>query len=151
MPNSTYDWIVRLKSVELEFKATSFSTNRVLSEVKRDTTILERELDVGDLNRAIEHLEGTFIVRLFAEFETCLRRYWNKDRPIAKKTPAEVLLDRVGGKSLVPQNLISKTHNVRELRNLLIHERDEEIQTMILIGDARHHLCTFLSYLPREW
>jgi len=75
MPPKKYAWLDQIKSVEREFRAVSFATRRLLAEVQRDPTILQAGPELRDLRSAAELVEGTYVIRLFAEFETGLRSY----------------------------------------------------------------------------
>ena len=49
------------------------AVDRLLEGARRDPTILSGDLNLHDIINASERLEGTYIIRLFAEFETGLR------------------------------------------------------------------------------
>lgn len=140
----------RVKAVEREHTATRFATDRLLDVVRQDPTALKGNFRVKDLHVASDRLEGTYIIRLFAEFETSLRMFWlasrGKDSPLRTRD----LLSGVGARRKVPHDRIQNAHDVREYRNLLVHEREEEIEP-IPIARARSHLCSFLSFLSLEW
>jgi len=146
MPFDTFEWIRRVKAVEREHTAMRFATDRLLGLVRQDSTALTGELKVKDIQTASERLEGTYIIRLFAEFETSLRMFWvsrgRKTRP-----SISVLLGKVGATCHVSDGWIQKAHDVREYRNFLVHEREEDIEP-IQILQAQKHLCRFLSRLP---
>jgi hypothetical protein len=50
----------------------------------------------------------------------------------------------------IPDTQRDNVHSVREYRNSLAHERDDEPET-ILIAAARHFLCHYFSFLPQQW
>lgn len=60
------------------------------------------------------------------------------------------LLESVGARCKIPDDWIRNAHHVRDYRNVLIHEREEE-QEPVSIARARSHLCCFLSKLPLTW
>ena len=150
MPSNPSEWMKRVKAVEREHTATQFATENLLDVVHRDPTALQGDLRVKDLRVASDRLEGTYIIRLFAEFETILRMFWQASRGKDSPSRTRDLLDGVGAKRKVPHDRIQNAHEVRKYRNLLVHEREEEIEP-IPIGQARGHLCRFLSFLPFQW
>jgi hypothetical protein len=97
-----------------------------------------------------ERLDGTYLIRLFAEFETGLRRFW----PTAKRTepPGRTrdLMDGVGATCGIDHIVRDHAHAVREYRNALVHERDEPVAPLP-VAVARSHLCRFFGFLPPNW
>jgi hypothetical protein len=150
MPHDRYDWIRRIKSVEREYASMRLATNRLLDESRRDSTILREDLKLRDIVNASGFLEGTYIIRLFAEFETGLRLFW----PTAKRPdpPGRTrdLIDGVAATRRIPDDERTNAHDVREYRNFLVHEREEEV-VPISIAKAGSHLCRFFSFLPLTW
>lgn len=102
-----------------------------------------------DLVSAVEKVEGTYITRMFAEFETAIRSYWRTIKP-KTRTPVEVMLNRVADRLTIPAKVKDGVHAVREYRNHLIHERDHAVEP-VAISDARHWLATYLARLPKQW
>jgi hypothetical protein len=86
---------------------------------------------------------------MFAEFETGVRSYWRTIRPRAR-TPVESLLARVGDRCEIPLDVIQDAQTVREYRNQLVHDRDEQVKA-VTIADARHRLATYFARLPIKW
>ena len=74
MPHNRHDWLRRIKAIEREHSSTRLALDRLLEEARRDPTILTGDLKFHDIVVASDRLEGTYIIRLFAEFETGLRR-----------------------------------------------------------------------------
>ena len=70
MPLETLRWLDRLKGVEREYRIVRLATDRLAAEAAHDPTILGRTLRVREIGPASQRLEGTYVVRLFAEFET---------------------------------------------------------------------------------
>jgi hypothetical protein len=152
MSNKTHEWMQHFKAVELEYRATRLATDRLIAAVRRDATVLSADPDirVRDIREASRNLEGTYIVRLFAEFETGLRRFW----PSAKRTepPSRTrdLLDGVAAARSIENDRVKNAHAVREYRNRLLHERDEDV-TPVSISEARSHLMRYFGFLPPIW
>ncbi len=110
-----------------------------------------------DLDSAAERAESTYLIRMWAEFETALRSYWRH-----KTAPGPD--DRIGTKNLVDwmagvkqgravsADVRDDVHEVREYRNLMVHERDDQMPPAeVSIEEARKRLNTLLHCLPIEW
>jgi hypothetical protein len=143
-------WIRNIKAVEREFLAARYSVDRSLRQVRRDPTILTGDLRVREIARAAEFLEGTYIIRLFAEFETALRLYFQKARRRPPPSKTRDLLDSVAARRGIPLEPLRNAHAVRDYRSVLVHEREEGAEQMT-IGEARGHLCVYFGFLPRDW
>ena len=107
--------------------------------------------DLEDLDSTDENLEGTYIIRMFAEFETGVRSFWRwrRNRPYAR-TGVELMLDLVRALCGIPDEVLEDAHRVRIYRNKLVHDRDEEVEA-VTIADARHRLATYFARLPIQW
>ncbi len=150
MPRKIDEWQRRIKAVEREFKSTRLAVDRLQSEATRDPAILNNAISLRDIGQASERLNGTYIVRLFAEFETGLRQFWLADRGTNPPTRTRALLVGIAATRKIPPDQLDNAHKVREHRNNLIHERDEE-SDLVSVTDARHHLCHFFSFLSPNW
>lgn len=149
MPQRRFDWHERIKAVEREYWSTRIAIDRLSAQVTHDPGILGNGPRPRDLESADENLEGTYLIRMFAEFETGVRSYWRTIRPRAR-TPVESLLARVGDRCEIPLDVIQDAQTVREYRNQLVHDRDEQVKA-VTIADARHRLATYFARLPIKW
>jgi hypothetical protein len=149
MPHSRFDWHERIKSVELEHRSVRVAVDRLLEVASQDPGVLGIGLRPRNLNRADENLEATYLIRMFAEFETAIRSFWKTVRPKAR-TQTEGLLDRVGDRCKIPDEAARNAQVVRAYRNKLVHERDKECEA-VTIAEARSRLATYLAFLPQEW
>jgi hypothetical protein len=143
------DWQDRIKAVEREFLAVRIATDRLQQEVVREPAILRSRVEPRDLSRASEALETTYLIRMFAEFETGLRLFWATLRDTNPRTVD--LLNGIAGQRGIPDEERDNAHAVREYRNSLVHVHEDEEAEPIPIGTARGRLCTFFSFLPVEW
>jgi hypothetical protein len=150
MPSNKFEWIRRIKAVEREHTATRFATDRLIDIAHNNPTALRDDLRVHDLKNASDQLEGTYIIRLFAEFETSLRLFWFSSRKRDPPSRTRDLLDGVGAGRKIPHKQIQNAHVVREYRNALVHEREKDMES-ISIEQSRSHLCYYLNFLPLEW
>src|SRR5947207_2118597 len=137
MPNDLHDWLRRIKSIEREHASTRLAVDRLLEEAYRDPTILTGDLKLHDIIIASEHLEATYIIRLFAEYETGLRLFWKTIRDTEPVTLD--LLNGIAARRGIPHNRVASAHAVRVYRNSLVHERGEEV-VPISIAEARGYL-----------
>ncbi|HZK82436.1 MAG TPA: hypothetical protein VFC46_15245 [Humisphaera sp.] len=113
-----------------------------------DPGILQGNLRHGEIVLALKNLEGTYIIRLFAEFESGAREYW--DAKWATDPKAVDLLDGLAARCRIPVMQTDSAHSVRDYRNALVHERDNK-PDVVPIDKARSYLCHFFSYLPPRW
>jgi hypothetical protein len=146
--NSTSIWIVRIKSIQRDHALTRLALDRLLDEARRSPTILAGQLKVQDIVKASGRLDGTYLIRLFAEFETGLRLYWATIRDT--EPPTQHLLGGIAARRAIPPGRLASAHAVREYRNFLVHERDEGVAS-ISIAEARGHLCRFFAFLLPSW
>ncbi|MCI0464288.1 MAG: hypothetical protein L0Z62_45720 [Gemmataceae bacterium] len=142
------DWQRRIKAVERQYAAVQLATSRLLDAGRRDPTLLKGNVEYRHLVEAEKALEGTYLIRLFAEFETGLRLFWDTVRDTNSRT--RDLLDGVAALRVIPDEQRNNAHEVRAYRNSLVHEREEEVEP-IPIAVARGYLCRFFSFLPYEW
>ena len=147
MPSDKCDLIGRLKAVEREHTALRFTTDHVLRSLGEGGVELDDNLKRLDVTRASEHLEGTYIIRLFSEFEVVLKTFLHERK--TKKIPrdAKPLINRVASHLKFSGQILDNAHAVREYRNKLVHTLvygipDEQRMTIRM---ATSHLCTFLS------
>ena len=122
MPGEAFKWMGRIKAVEREYGAIRFGTDRLLVAANSDPSILEGQVRRPDIRTASDRLEGTYIVRVFSEFETALQHFIRAFR-IRRPRVAEVLVNRVRDRGHIPQAHADAVHQVREYRNVLVHER----------------------------
>ena len=143
-----HDWQSRIKAVEREYMAIRQAADRFRRAALDDPTILQENLRPGDIITATGNLEGTYVIRLFAEFEAGARQFWGANWTTYPKTVD--LLDGLVARCRIPDTQRDKAHLVRDYRNGLVHEREDEPE-VVPIATARHYLCHFFSFLPRRW
>jgi hypothetical protein len=153
MPSDKYDLIGRVKAVEREHTALRFTTDHVLRSLGEGGMALEEDLKRLDVNRASERLEGTYVIRLFSEFEVALKTFLRERK--VKNIPggAKLLIDRVASFVKFSGPILDKAHEVREYRNRLVHHLVYGIPDTqrMTIRIATSHLCTFLSRSLARW
>lgn len=143
-----HEWQSRIKAAEREYVAMRQAADRLQQAAIADSTILQENLKYGEIDAATRNLEGTYVVRLFAEFETGARQYWHTSRSTHPRTGA--LLDGFAARRGIPDVQRDNAHLVRHYRNALVHEREDGPQ-IVPIDRARNYLCHFFSFLPTQW
>ena len=109
-----------------------------------------------DLAAAAERIESTYLVRMWAEFETALRSYrrhvtGDPDDQIRARNLVDWTAGVRRGRA-ISADVRDDVHEVREYRNFLVHERDDRAPpAAITIEAARKRLNTLLHCLPIEW
>ena len=156
MPHDLYELrerLGRVKAVELEFYAVRSSVEQMRVLITRGDAVLT-DAGVRDLDSAAENLESTYMIRLWAEFETAIRSYygWRRNEPVSRIKTRD-LIDAVAGVRLgraISNDVREKVHVVREYRNSLIHARDDS-SLAVALSDARRVLNLYLCRLPETW
>lgn len=148
MPHRLYDWLTRIKTVEREWAVSQIAINRLMIDVGVDPSLLDHPLRHRDVRTAAERIDGTYLVRIFAEFESGLRSFWKTLKSSRPRT--EHLLDSIGRRQHIPDDTIAEAQNVREYRNHLVHESENRVES-VAIPDARSRLCKYFSFLPPKW
>lgn len=153
MPSDKYDLLGRVKAVEREHTALRFTTDHALRSLGEGGVELEEELKRLDVYRASERLEGTYIIRLFSEFEVAMKTIL-RERKI-KKIPrdAKPLINRVASCVKFSGPILDNAHVVREYRNKLVHNLVYGIpdDQMMTIRAVTSYLCTYLSRSVARW
>lgn len=155
MPHDRFERIDRLKAVEREFQVVWDAIERLRVAVADGRVVLPIGTSIRDLDAARRQLEATFLIRLWAEFETAVRSYYgtltNDPDP---RIRAIDLINTVAASRLgraVADTVRVEVHEVREYRNSLVHDRDDPAPPVAL-SDARRRLNMYLGgKLPEKW
>lgn len=100
------------------------------------------------------HLEATYIIRIYAEFEAALRDYWLTYHGQSTRPRMHQLVNQAIPDQRFSQDVIDRADDVREYRNFLIHEIDDEPgerMATFTVQQAKSHLCSYLSRLNPSW
>lgn len=155
MASNRFERIDRLKAVEREFRVVSDAIERLRVAVADGRVDLPGGTTTRDLDAARRQVEATFLIRLWAEFETAVRSYYgwltNDPDPRIRSTD---LVNAVAasrkGRALADAERLG-VHEVREYRNSLVHDRDDPAPPVAL-SEARRRLNTYLgAKLPERW
>lgn len=150
MADERDEWYRRMRSVEREYQAARFAVDRALHQVREDHSLLTGDLRVRELERTAERLEDTYLLRLFAEFESGVRLFFQRTRRRRPPSRTEDLLNSVAAMRRIQDEQLQNAHHVREHRNSLVHERDQPADALSIV-DARRHLFHYFSFLPLHW
>ncbi|MBP3955845.1 hypothetical protein J8F10_11170 [Gemmata sp. G18] len=143
--------IERVRAIEREFWAAAFAANLLDEALQKDSGLLAAEaFKVPDVRNWKKNLEGTYLIRMFAEFEATLRDVWARFFKRDTHPRMVDLIDAIAGYQFVPDDVIDGAHAVRRYRNSLVHEGGEEAATLPF-GHARSFLGSYLSRLPTDW
>jgi hypothetical protein len=141
----------RLNAVEREHSAAELADEYLGVGIKADPARLAaRGLSPKDARNFSDNVEATYLIRLFAEFESALRDVWANGYNRTTEPPSRVLIDSVGARCNVSDADIEAVHRVREYRNLLVHEGDDGTEA-VEFETAKGDLGRFLARLPLDW
>src|SRR6267142_130154 len=80
MASKRDEWMRRIKAVEREYEAVRFALIWLIDAAVHNPTILPTNLRVRSFLTASGKLNATYFIRLFAEFETGVRKFWETIR-----------------------------------------------------------------------
>ncbi len=143
-----HEWQTRIKSVEREYLVMRQAADRFQQQSWDDSAILTSQFGHSDINKASKNLESTYVMRLFAEFESGARQYWEETWNTEPRT--KDLLDGLAARCHIPDTEKNNGHSIRKYRNSLVHEREDD-QVAVSIIVVRRYLCRFFSFLPQQW
>ena len=136
-----------IKGAQEEWRVAALAVGRLYNQAKTDPSVLRRKheiLSITHIKNCLDHLEATYIVRLFAEFEAALRTYW-RSAGKQRRTHTRHLIDKTASRHYIPADLLDRVHQVRECRNRLVHEQTTGPE--LTLDECGSHLCRFLSAL----
>jgi hypothetical protein len=137
--------------VEREHTVIRIATDHLLRSIQEGTLGLEENLKRLDIYRASNMLESTYIIRLFTEFETGLKRFLKAKRLKIPRN-AKPLINRVAARIGIAGDALTNTHKVREYRNKIVHSLEkEDDEALLTIRRVTSFLCTFFDRLRVAW
>ncbi len=154
MAHSKAERIDRLKAVVREFHVVEDAIERLRVAVTDGRVDLPGGTTARDLDAARRQLEATYLIRLWAEFETAVRSYYgwltNDPDPRIRSTD---LVNAVNasrrGRALSDAERVG-VHEVREYRNSLVHDRDDPVARTL--SDAGQRASTSTSAaMAEQW
>jgi predicted RNA methylase len=149
MPSEALDWITRVGAVEREYKMVRLAMDRLRQQAMNAPHILTGDQRFRDIDATADRLEGTYIVRVFSEFETALKQFL-RAKKLKVPSKAESLINKVRDKVDISTDHADNVHQVRDYRNALVHDRVRPV-VPVTMRDSTRRLNTFLSWLQRTW
>lgn len=145
------DRIERMRAVEREYLAAVEAIDLLAKALQADPAYLSsRDLRARDFQSLKKNLEATYLIRLYAEFESGLRDAWRNAFHQTSHPPMRDLLSAFAARRDIPQAWCDAVVAVREYRNSLVHEEREQAEAVPL-NRSRSHLLRFFSFLPLDW
>ena len=142
----------QIEGTESEYRAAELALEYLLPQIRADPTRWRRHhVTVSDVVRSRKAIEATYIVRLFAEFETALKAYWKhvKKQSTWPRIHVGTLIDNLAARHYVRGEVVTDAHEVRRCRNKLVHEAPTG--PVLSLPHCRSCVCRFLSFLPPNW
>jgi hypothetical protein len=149
-------FIDRIKGAERECYVVAAAVDHYGKAVQSEGARLPRKTSPRDLVTAAHPVESTYMIRMWAEFETALRSYRRHlTRDPDDRINTSNLIDWAAGVKqgrAISADVRDDVHEVRKYRNHLVHERDDQDPPdRVAIDVARTRLNTLLHCLPIKW
>jgi hypothetical protein len=111
------------------------------------------DLAASEIYSADNHLEATYIIRIYSVFERAVSSFWNFISGDEDVDPihGDALLDEVGLARHIDEDVTQAAQQVRIHRNNLVHGKLDVHAAMMTIEDANRDLLTYLDRLPATW
>ena len=139
-----------INSIQRQYQSALQAIRLLRAEAEKETEFAQQHsLQQDVLHDTETHLEETFIIRMFAEFESTLRAYWDQWMKRSTRPPIGQLIDSVTP-NFTPQDWLDRVHEVREYRNMLVHE-DTVAGTIFTLAECHERICRFLNQLDHKW
>jgi hypothetical protein len=144
-------WIEWIRSAEREGELVAVALVVLEDRLRQDPSVLRQHgLQRADLSAGTLNREGTYVIRVFAEFESALREAWERAFGQTTLPKAADLLQAFASRCRVPPQRLGDADRVRIFRNNLVHAHTETT-ARVSLTDVRRYLCRFLSHLPENW
>ncbi len=144
-------WIEWMRAVLREDETAAYAVELLDEQLHRDPSSLRhRGLEYQDYQAFQKHRQDTYLIHLFAVFESGLREAW--EIALGRDTNPKMadLLQAVAARQKTTDDVLSNADRVRNYRNGLVHVSTESSETLTL-QEARRYLCRFFSQLPPDW
>ena len=165
MPYHQSDWWHYIYDVGKEYEASRVAVARLTDQVRANANVLADEPEArSGLSRASQNLEGTYLVRVFAAFESALRsyeRWWHSERVGQTRVDVSQMIDEIGARNAddVPRRrkraigtqIRARVHQVRRSRNFWAHDDADAIEVPMPLQRAKMCLLEYIDKMPLEW
>ena len=147
MPVDRDDWGQRIKAVERQYKTARLAIERLRAQSQADASIVLQFPDARNVKETVQDLELTYVIRIFAVFEN-----GRQSMKPGKKPDMKPLMDAIGSKRKIPDEILKEAHEVREYRNQIVHQKNPgEAVIYIAMDEVRRRLSTYFDRLPFRW
>jgi len=139
--------VYRLRRVESEYltcRASLSYAERYWSQLFSTAEWEGRTL--SQVREAWRYLEGTYIIRIFSEFEGILREAWSTRGGNPDEHNVDFLIDHVADPT-PPAELRQRVHEVQYFRNSLVHPGARRVPALSM-EETRRRLAKFAERLP---
>ena len=145
-----WGFIDQIKGIERESYVIVAAVSYYKLRASADKIKLPPKTSPRDLVAAVDHVEATYLIRMWAAFEMGLRSY-HLVRTGHDNIQAINLVDWTAGVKqgrAISENIREDVHKVRNYRNFLVHGNPA---APVNIEDGRRHLNTLMQCLPNLW
>lgn len=153
--NRRQQWLERITAVAREYLAANTASELLRTELEGNPRFGSgRDWERRDGVAFSENLQATYIIRMYAVFEAGLRAYWRTHRNRDTRPSMEQLVRHAIPNQLFSQDCIDDADDVREYRNLLVHDIDEARAAnpaSFTMAEARRRLCSYFARLDPGW
>jgi hypothetical protein len=143
-------WLERINTVEQEFLAARAALALLANAIRTGQPLPRERFEPKKLKAARANVEATYLIRLFAVFESGLRDAWKNYFLRQTKPRAENLLISVAALRFISDQERDRAHLVRRYRNAIVHAGAKDAE-VVPLGEAKGYLCQFFSRLPLTW
>lgn len=135
--------------VQGEYRVAAWAVDRCRHQADADPSIHNAsKIELNEFRRCGVTLEATYLIRLFAVFESHLRDIWARAFERDTHPIVRDLIDGCAARQGVPDDILAHAHEVRVYRNSLVHGGEAP---QVILGGARQYLYTYLGGMPPEW
>jgi hypothetical protein len=147
--------INRIKEVAEEYRAGKTAADLLQAELKKNPSYGDTHGWASRAGRDFrDNLEGTYIVRLYAEFEATLRDYWLNGLGRDTEPPMVQLVNDAIPNQHFPSDYVEGADEVRRFRNYLVHDSGDEMPAdvvLLSLPEVERRLKQYLSRLKADW
>jgi hypothetical protein len=145
-------WIERMRGIERQDLAAAAAVDLLQETLSADPSFgANAGWKQSDARILSDELDKTFLVRLYALFESGLRDYWKSERKKNTRPIMKDLLTSAAANSAISQAWLNAAIEVQLFRNRIVHEDDGRASNDLTIQAATSALCRFFSKLPLHW
>ncbi len=143
--------IERICDVEREYFAVKSALRLLGEQIRNNPAWGDLEgWGTRDVVNSMDRLEATYIIRLFAEFESGVREVWKFYYKKTRKPRMVSLLTSLATQR-ISKDQVDGVDEVRVLRNFLVHDEINTLPVTISLEEAKSRLCRYFSQMPRDW